>query len=377
MTLRLLLKLVIIQLSGSTIFAQVGESCISKRTSQEGVCKIESQCPFVINQAKLGIKATLCGFHELVIPIVCCPDSNGRSITTMRISEQKCELYSTPITRKFSLITLDANPETLTVITDNCTYNRVPLIVGGEPAELGEFPFMALVGFNTTESPWKCGGTLISERYVLTAAHCTFSSDSLISSVPTKVRLGELDLSSDNDGSQHMDYRVSSIIVYPDYNWPQVYNDIALLRLQTRVVFTRFIRPACLANSRFLKTGKPLATGWGKTGFNDPYSDKLLKVSLEIFDNAICNRSYSNEEKLPNGIISSMLCVGEPRNSTDRKDTCEGDSGGPLIVARESNLCQFYVIGITSLGKACGVSKIPAIYTRVSEYVSWIEEQIW
>uniref|UniRef100_A0A182JA43 Uncharacterized protein n=1 Tax=Anopheles atroparvus TaxID=41427 RepID=A0A182JA43_ANOAO len=159
----------------------------------------------------------------------------------------------------------------------------VGAVVGGEPAAVGEFPHMALLGrpcsqpagwpFTTTGSSecvgneWFCGGSLISNRFVLTAAHCAHTE---MQNPPTLVRLGEYDLgdgAEPPDRPHHQDYAIRAIVQHPEYNGILTYNDIALVQLERTVTFSRFIQPACLWAQDTLPDGTPLvATGWGKIG---------------------------------------------------------------------------------------------------------------
>lgn len=103
-------------------------------------------------------------------------------------------------------------------------------------------------------------------------------------------------------------------------------------------------------------------------------SDDLLKVQLNIFRNNECDAFFDRTRKLPDGIVESQLCAG---NRGGRKDTCEGDSGGPLQVVNPGNNCIFHVIGLTSFGKSCGLANSPGVYTRISSYLDWIEANVW
>ncbi|EFA11559.1 serine protease P44 [Tribolium castaneum] len=305
------------------------------------------------------------------------PDSDNQpsrpQVTHTSKSEQKCQEYSKAITGVVQAIPLVTNTEVVSYSFVKCDYNGVALIVGGKPASAGEFPFMAAIGFYVDNKvEWRCGGTLISEEYVLTAAHCTYTRDG---DTPKIVRLGDLDLSRDDDGSVHTDYNVRNIVVHPRYRYPLKYNDIALIQLSTTVRFTKFIRPACLYTKSQVELPQAIATGWGKTDYAAAeISDKLMKVSLNIYSNDRCAQTYQTSKHLPQGIKSNMICAGELRGG---QDTCQGDSGGPLLITKKGNQCKFYVIGVTSFGKSCGQANTPAIYTRVSEYVPWIEKTIW
>lgn len=134
------------------------------------------------------------------------------------------------------------------------------------------------------------------------------------------MRLGDLILYSNNDNSKHKDYKISRIITHPEYQYPLKYNDIALLKLETKVEFTNFIRPACLYTKKTFDRTQALATGWGRTDFAGDNSEKLMKVSLNIYSTQQCHRPYRNNKDLPNGIVSSMICAGEIKGG---KDTCQ------------------------------------------------------
>ncbi|KAJ8923479.1 hypothetical protein NQ315_010057, partial [Exocentrus adspersus] len=387
-----------------------GDKCEVRPTRDIGRCEIS--CPEVEEQAKLGRDVTLCGYYQLVNPIFCCPidsinkqeidrfdndrfkpqpsyrpevDRNNQpdadplifpddpdivGNNNIGISQQKCEEYSKQFSEVVQALPLVTNIKPISFEIEKCDYNSVPLIVGGEPAAVGEFPFMAAIGFNTEDQKWKCGGTLISDRFVLTAAHCT----STRFGPPTLIRLGDLDLSTSSDGLEHQDYDIEKILRHPDYRYPLKYHDIALIKTIQTVEFTKFIRPACLFTNKMIQQPSGVATGWGKTDFAAENSDKLMKVTLNIYNRDRCQKTYQNDKNLPRGIVSSMLCVGELQGG---KDTCQGDSGGPLLITEAGNQCKFYIIGVTSFGKSCGQVNTPAVYTKISSYIDWIERTIW
>lgn len=103
-------------------------------------------------------------------------------------------------------------------------------------------------------------------------------------------------------------------------------------------------------------------------------SRKLTKVALKFYDHKQCDKMFSGSRKMRNGLFAEQLCAG----SSDGRDTCKGDSGGPLQVKVEEKGCLYHVVGITSWGNdACGLGLAVAIYTKVSSYVNWIERVVW
>ncbi|XP_056629782.1 serine protease snake-like [Diorhabda sublineata] len=243
-------------------------------------------------------------------------------------------------------------------------------IINGEISKQKEFPHMAALGYGAkNDNQWLCGGSLISENYVVTAAHC-LSTKSL---GPVQyVRLGTTTLQTETLQSE--DYNVIQRIPYPSYVEGRQYDDIALLRLDRSVEFSDYIAPICLHSSTVPDGVKLTATGWGRTTPTGNTTEELRKVELDIISFYVCQKAYSvaSKEELPYGIVeNSQICAG---SSDGSKDTCQGDSGGPLSLVREGRL---YLVGITSFGIGCAKPGIPGVYTRVSHYVPWLEQTVW
>ncbi|XP_053661010.1 serine protease snake-like [Anopheles marshallii] len=371
--------LVLCCLTHSLLALQEGESC--QHQGETGVCRPYSKC-------KRGNRITVCSYSATEA-IICCPpsqqlepagvsrtgplSSTNRAGTVERISEKKCRDYKDLTTESVAISALTLNPTLVKIDVPKCDM-VVKLIVGGNITKPGEFPHMAAIGWRRPNGGYsfECGGSLISEYYLLTAAHCYAESES--GELPSMVRLGDQNLVRDDDGAEPEDYDIKQFIVHPDFKWSAgKYNDLALIETNERVVFTNFIRPACLYTADRLDVSTAIATGFGLTEDFGPKSDELRKVALNIYDNALCADRYRLNRHIRQGISSTQMCVGDLSGG---KDTCQGDSGGPLQVTREENQCMFYIVGVTSFGQVCG-SATPAIYSRVSSYLDWIESVVW
>ncbi|KAK9309756.1 hypothetical protein QLX08_000740 [Tetragonisca angustula] len=250
-------------------------------------------------------------------------------------SELKCEEYGRQFLDTTEVLPLvGQNPKIITLNTKKCeTVNR--LVVG---------------------------------EWVLTAAHCTYGSKS-----PTDVRIGVYNL---RDNAQGITTTINKTMRHPSYKPPAMYADIALVKLNTVVVFNNEIRPACLYEQYDTVPAQAWVTGWGVTDSDIiKQSDQLQKASLDIIDHIACAIKYNKSMTVPYGIMPSMICAGDSRGW--KKDTCQGDSGGPLQIPHPKNKCLFQLLGITSFGLGCATPNTPGVYTRISHYLNWIEDNVW
>lgn len=182
-------------------------------------------------------------------------------------------------------------------------------------------------------------------------------------------------MESDKDDIQEID--IAEKIPHPNYNSATKYNDIALFKLKMSVKFSPYVRPACLNIQNEIKGKFGIATGFGKLAYGAKNSSKdLMKVQLEIIPNNKCEGYFKEkmQKTLENGVKKEMICAGVLSGG---KDTCQGDSGGPFQNVLDEPYCMYNIIGVTSFGKFCGYANSPAIYTRVSEYIQWIESVVW
>ncbi|CAG9834814.1 unnamed protein product [Diabrotica balteata] len=370
----------------------INEDCFIK--GLRGVCQPLKVCHHQALDLLSDDDVNFCQFDESEIHI-CCPDkfrkptrkptrpstSKGLDRRHKRPQNQELPLFRVPeqdpsepsyTTKKpYRFSILPSNDIPLSVKKCKAYYPKKDVgifVTGGTKSLPKQYPHMALIGFGPEDTKeWLCGGSLISDRFVLTAAHCLESREY---GKAKWVRLGDLDISSDKDEADPQCFKILKRLPHPNYLQSLKYNDIALIQLDKRIHRSPFVYPACLQSKRLTHEPNMTASGWGKTEFSGESSNFLLQVDLREVGTKECNNLYSDIKTsyLPNGINGDMMiCAGGEVG----KDTCQGDSGGPLQVKnRYKNVSDtgFTIIGITSFGKACGITRSPAVYTRVSYY---------
>ncbi|XP_047474729.1 proclotting enzyme-like [Penaeus chinensis] len=234
-------------------------------------------------------------------------------------------------------------------------------IVGGVSTVKGAFPWMAHLRITARPSmQYMCGGSLITDTHILSAAHC-FEYDVQYIDVTLGMVDTRIVLAGDLVRMQATDFTV-----HAKYDSDNIYNDIAVVKLPRAVTFTDVIRPICLPTSADTMEGAvATATGWGTLSFGGEEAQVLQKVDLDVWSNTMCSSVWSRKYMT---IASTQVCA-----LGDGKDTCSGDSGGPLAVQVDGKYVQ---LGITSYGQGCATPGVPGVYTRVSSYMTWIKAHV-
>ncbi|RWS28859.1 trypsin-1-like protein [Leptotrombidium deliense] len=232
-------------------------------------------------------------------------------------------------------------------------------IVGGDDTVKGSHPWFAglLKVLVNDYSEAFCGGTLINDRYVLTAGHCIYNKD------PKNISVA-LDFYNIRDFEEtEMVHEIEKIIVHKDYDDhpknPKA--DIGLLKLKKPVNITQKKLPICLPTADQTKFRRLTAVGWGRTSKSGSKPDHLQQVTIPQDDDN-CELIYGKD------FLKNHICVRD-KYSKKWKDVCKGDSGGPLVakVGYKS-----YLAGIVSYSTCLGTPA--SVFTRVSYYLKWIEE---
>lgn len=229
-------------------------------------------------------------------------------------------------------------------------------IIGGQAASMENWKFIVSINAGTISF---CGGTLINENCIVTAAHC-FTDKSKVTNL--NVRAGSLNLHG-SDGQQS---NILSVAVYPQFDHKELLNDIAVVRVETPIKISDSVNYISLRTDG-TKSGEVCrSAGWGRMepmpnlfrGKKETYPSFLMEVELPVISYEECRNYYPAEQMLPN-----VICT----LAHDGKDACRGDSGGPLI-------CNNTLAGITSWGAGCAQPNKPGVWTEAVHFKSWVTQ---
>ncbi|KYN27229.1 PREDICTED: serine protease easter-like [Trachymyrmex cornetzi] len=345
-----------------------GANCVNIRKCPEVMSILTNSKPFSAETLQT-LRNLQCGF-EGSDPKVCC----SQAPTTIMTEASDLENPPNPpnVTNHPNLRLLN---HTL------CGPITVSKFIGSNNTEIFEHPWMALISYDTgkPDPEFRCGGTVINSRYVLTAAHC-------VTFLPTGIRLigvrvGDHDISKKRDcytdrtgleimcAERYQDFGVESVQFHPEYTRTKLQNDIALIRLNSTADFRPHnVKPICLpfGTATTLRHKKVLVIGWGTTELG-PRNQEPLKMKLTLVNNEQCNEMHRPTMQ----IWYKQLCA------SGRKDVnfCLADSGGLLQAigiynGRSVRMIQY---GVVSYGlNQCDTEGFPGVYTNVAYYMDWI-----
>ncbi|XP_076010741.1 uncharacterized protein c1s.2 [Genypterus blacodes] len=239
---------------------------------------------------------------------------------------------------------------------DNDHYRRVKRIVGGSDAPADSIPWQVLLGPHQ-----KGGGMVITDRWILTAAHQVTNGGNQVSNNSLQMYVGITNIRPMSVSSVY----AASIHVHPEYNNIVDYNnDIALIKLQNPITFNSSIKPISLPseNATYNAGMMGLVSGFGLLETRGPPSSNLKYVRVPLVSQETCNNAYGN------ALTDNMFCAGVPEGG---KDACGGDGGSALALETDG---QFWAAGIVSWGSGCGKPDSYGVYTKIANYLDWIKK---
>ncbi|XP_073531346.1 serine protease 56 [Phyllobates terribilis] len=305
----------------------------------------------------------VCGCYQQL-----CTEGNHTSENCRKIMARQCHLKMQECKLESDMDYLNTSPDLDGPLIcgqaiSSTTNNTIPKgrIVGGSITSPGSWPWLVNIRLN---GELMCGGVLLGDGWVLTAAHC-FNGN--VNELHWTVVIGQYNLNKEE--KEKRDYQVNRIITHPKFNQKTFNNDLALVELTSPVVASPRAIPVCLPTVPVDPSPGTSCyiAGWGSLYEDGPPSDVIMEARVPVLSQELCRSSLGKDM-----LTSTMFCAGY---LTGGIDSCQGDSGGPLTCQDPSSK-QYMVYGITSWGDGCGERGKPGVYTRVTAFIDWIRNQM-
>ncbi|XP_030638324.1 serine protease hepsin [Chanos chanos] len=337
------------------------------RVFDSAVHKWKHVCSSSANPLLASISCEEMGFVRAVnFSVTCAPDSsNDNDFFCVKESELS---YGKKIKTAFYPCKCP-NGQILEVLCQDCGRRMLPeeRIVGGLDARQGSWPWQVSLQYDGVH---QCGGSIISDRWIVSAAHCFPERYRNIGR--WRVLLGSIYNTPTHKNVVTAEVKTvvyhSSYLPFVDPNIDDNSRDIAVLALTSPLQFNDYIQPVCLPTygQRLIDGQMGTVTGWGNTEYYGTLANVLQEASVPVISDAVCNAPdyYDNQ------ITTSMFCAGYEKGGTD---ACQGDSGGPFVAADcLSKTSRYRLLGVVSWGTGCAMAKKPGVYTKVSRFLPWI-----
>jgi len=240
-------------------------------------------------------------------------------------------------------------------------------IVGGKVAIPYSWPWQVemCMDYGWGSCDLRCGGTIIDEQWIMSAAHCVDGYEDQPQSFGIKV--GTYNYNNNNETGEVV-FKVAQVFKNSQYGSPhQFSHDISLLKLDGKITFTDHIQPVCVPQNidAIVHKGKSAwVTGWGATSEDGPVSDQLRQVLVPFLEMSECTKEYGSSE-----IDDTMECAGR-----QGVDSCQGDSGGPLVTKHPDG--RWFQAGIVSWGQGCAEKGYAGVYSRPSANCDFIKSTV-
>jgi len=254
-------------------------------------------------------------------------------------------------------------------------FGRRPKVRGGFCTENGAVPWTVQIQVKEGDQyVHRCGGSLLSEEFVLTACHCFGAGKDK----DIIVVLGQDDLNNSEDPGE-VTFQVERYWLHEHFQMDGPYShDLALIKLRKKgdgcgARFSSTVSPICLPKrwTSFQDNTTCFVSGWGKTKPQDKIHPECLRAAeLPIMNHNQCKKMYAESSQ---NIIKEMICAGKLKGGVD---ACKGDSGGPLVCKDDLSSNTYMLAGVISWGLGCGKAYTPGVFTSVVHYLDWIEERM-
>lgn len=335
-----------------------GDLCLLNNDTQ-GVCKNARDCTWAVeglSSHTLSYKDLVkCGFEGLD-SIICCKEPKVERVETKtrKQSDIACEIINQrPVSNVLQV------------------EREIPIIPG-------DFPFIAALGnYNEEHQKYQyfCGGSLISNEFLLTTASCVENHEH----IPTIVKFGAISLSENykfaekEEISMEQTVGIQQIIVHPEYSSTNHHHNIALVRLTRPVSYSSLVYPGCV-HTNFTEMGgdQELSTlGWGEASINDESFQMIYSVKSKSIETFECLDKLGPEVSY--NMQDEQFCGVNDVQNNEQINICQLNDGGPILL---KVLDKNYIVGLKSFNWPCNFP-ISAVYTKIADYIDWLDFIVW